>query len=138
MKLEETDMELESVELANREMEERLTQLRDDVESAQGLHSIHSEDLICLKKVRRLAEEELKLKNCIEQLENKECMYRRQMKKILSCKKHQCDNGQTMRYGQKCDRGGKKPSYPLNGLVAEIMEKYPLKDKGRVSRKESR
>jgi len=137
MKLEETDMELESVELANREMEERLTQLRDNLENAQSLHSIHSEDLICLKKIRRLAEEELKLKNCIEHLENKECMYRRQMKKILSCKKHQqCDNGR-MKCAQKCDRAGKKPFYPLNDLGAEIMEKYPLKDKGPVSRKES-
>jgi len=137
VKLEETDMELESVELANREMEERLSQLRSEVESARSLHSIRSEDLICLRKVRRLAEEELKLKNCIEHLENKECMYRRQMKKILSCKKHQCDNGQ-MRYARKCDRDGKKPSYPPNDLVAEIMERYPLKDKGRVSRKENR
>ncbi|XP_011331108.1 uncharacterized protein LOC105275735 isoform X1 [Ooceraea biroi] len=139
VKLEEADMELESLELANKEMEERLIKLRKDVQrhSTPSLRSIHSEDLICLKKIRQLAEEELKLNNCVKQLESKEIMYRRQMNKLLSCKEYQCTNGE-MKYPQKMDRGGKKPFCPLNrkcDLFAEIREKYPDKDKGRVSRK---
>lgn len=95
VKLEETGMELESLELANKETEEKLTELRNEVErrSTPSLHSIHSEDLICLRKIRQLAEEELKLKNCIRELENKEFVYRRQMGKLLSCKKFQRGSG---------------------------------------------
>ncbi|EGI65080.1 hypothetical protein G5I_06541 [Acromyrmex echinatior] len=94
VKLEETGMELESLELANKEMEEKLAELRNKIQkrNTPSLHSIHSEDLICLKKIRQFAEEELKLKNYIRELESKEFMYRRQMNKLLSCKKFQCDS----------------------------------------------
>ncbi|XP_018044259.1 PREDICTED: uncharacterized protein LOC108684450 [Atta colombica] len=94
VKLEETDMELESLELANKEMEEKLAELRNKIQKRKtpSLHSIHSEDLICLKKIRQFAEEELKLKNYIRELESKEFMYRRQMSKLLCCKKCQRDS----------------------------------------------
>ncbi|KAL0132768.1 hypothetical protein PUN28_000479 [Cardiocondyla obscurior] len=93
VKLEETSMELESLELANQEMEEKLAGLRKEVQkyNTPSLHSIHSEDLICLKRIHQLAEEELKLKNYIRELESKELMYRRQMNKLLSCKEFQRD-----------------------------------------------
>ncbi|XP_018359891.1 PREDICTED: uncharacterized protein LOC108759096 [Trachymyrmex cornetzi] len=94
VKLEETGMELESLELANKEMKEKLAELRNKIQkrNTPSLHSIHSEDLICLKKIRQFAKEELKLKNYIRELESKELMYRRQMSKLLSCKKFQRDS----------------------------------------------
>ncbi|XP_014484865.1 PREDICTED: uncharacterized protein LOC106749691 [Dinoponera quadriceps] len=92
VKLEETTMELESLELANKETEEKLRALRHRLSSTSSLRSIHSEDLICLKKIRQLAEEELNLKSCIKELENKETTYRRQMRQFLPCKKFQRDN----------------------------------------------
>ncbi|EFN78749.1 hypothetical protein EAI_08214, partial [Harpegnathos saltator] len=93
VKLEETTMELESLELANKETEEKLVELRNQVQrySTSSLHSIHSEDLICLKKIHQLAEEELDMKSCIKELEGKEAMYRRQMKQFLPCEKYQHD-----------------------------------------------
>lgn len=126
-------MELESLELANKEMEEILIRLRDEVTryTTPSLHSIHSDDLICLKKIRQLAEEELKLKNCIKELENKEMTYRRQMNKLLSCKKLQ---------RQKMTETGKNSRLwsPLKNHEHDAYvtkRKYILKDKGRVSRR---
>lgn len=122
-------MELESLELANKEMEEILIRLRDEVTryTTPSLHSIHSDDLICLKKIRQLAEEELKLKNCIKELENKEMTYRRQMNKLLSCKKLQ---------RQKMTETGKNSRLwsPLKNHEHDAYvtkRKYILKDKGR-------
>ncbi|XP_024868663.1 uncharacterized protein LOC112452609 isoform X1 [Temnothorax curvispinosus] len=137
VKLEETGMELESLELANKEMEEKLTGLRNEVQryNTPSLHSVHSEDLICLRKIRQLAEEELKLKNCISELESKEFMYRRQMGKLLSCKKFQRDSGKMTERVQSHSRGiGKKlfdplEDYTLNKHVTK--KKYHLEDKKR-------
>lgn len=132
-------MELESLKLANKEREEKLLELRNDVQmrTTPSLHSVHSEDLICLRKIRQLAEEELNLKNCIGQLESKEIMYRRQMNKLLPCKRSQRDDRQMGR-AQTFSQTAKKPCCPSNArkcdLLAEMQEKCPLKDKGRVSR----
>ncbi|GAB1869425.1 hypothetical protein CAJAP_10504 [Camponotus japonicus] len=128
VKLEETGMELESLELANKEIEERLIELRNEItrHSTPSLHSIHSDDLICLRKIRQLAEEELKLKNCIKELENKEIMYRRQMNKLLSCKKFQ--------RGKMTGTGKNSKLCPLKSRKHEAYmtkRKYVLKDKGR-------
>ncbi|KYN45371.1 hypothetical protein ALC56_00218 [Trachymyrmex septentrionalis] len=123
VKLEETGMELESLELANKEMEEKLTELRNEIQkrNTPSLHSIHSEDLICLKKIRQLAEEELKLKNYIGELESKEFMYRRQMSKLLSCKKFQRDS-------EKMD--SKETDKKLIGLLEDYTRnKYVTKKK---------
>ncbi|CAL1674038.1 unnamed protein product [Lasius platythorax] len=125
-------MELESLELANKEMEERLVGLRDEVtrHGAPSLHSIHSDDLICLRKIRQLAEEELKLKNCIKELENKEMTYRRQMSKLLSCKKLQRDNGKMTETG----RNSRRLWCPLKNRkddASMTKRKYDLKDKRR-------
>lgn len=125
-------MELESLELANKEMEERLGELRNEItrHSTPSLHSIHSDDLICLRKIRQLAEEELKLKNCIKGLENKEIMYRRQMNKLLSCKKFQ--RGKMMETGKKSKlcllKSRKHDAYMTK-------KKYVFKDKRRVGKK---
>ncbi|XP_050449257.1 uncharacterized protein LOC126850381 [Cataglyphis hispanica] len=130
VKLEETGMELESLELANKEMEERLIELQNEVakHSTPSLHSIHSDDLICLRKIRQLAEEELKLKNCIKELENKEITYRRQMSKLLSCKKFQRDNRKT-----EIEKNSKRlcPLKDRKHDAYVTKKKYTLKDKGR-------
>lgn len=140
VKLEETGMELESLELANKEMEEKLIGLRKEVQrrTTPSLHSIHSEDLICLKKIRQLAEEELKLKNCIKELESKEVMYRRQMGKLLSCKKFQCDSGKMTEHVQEPRENGRKGFGPFEDYTRnkyETKKKYNLEDKKRVSSK---
>lgn len=132
VKLEETGMELESLELANKEIEERLIELRNEItrHSTPSLHSIHSDDLICLRKIRQLAEEELKLKNCIKELENKEIMYRRQMNKLLSCNK--------FKRGKMTETGKNSKLCSLKNRKHEAYmtkRKYVLKDKGRVSKK---
>ncbi|XP_070169071.1 uncharacterized protein [Polyergus mexicanus] len=132
VKLEETGMELESLELANKEMEERLIELRNEItrHSTPSLHSIHSDDLICLRKIRQLAEEELKLKNCIKELENKEITYRRQMSKLLSCKKFQRDSRKTTEIERN-----KRVRCPLKDRKRDAYatkRKYALKDKGRT------
>ncbi|XP_039314697.1 uncharacterized protein LOC113003601 [Solenopsis invicta] len=135
VKLEETGMELESLEQANKEMEEKLIGLRNDIQrySTPSLHSIHSEDLVCLKKIRQLAEEELKLKNYNRELECKEIMYRRQMSKLLSCKKFQRNSGKMTERGQESRRIGKKlfdpADYTLNKYSTK--KKYNLEDKNR-------
>lgn len=135
VKLEETGMELESLELANKEMEERLIELRNEVakHSTPSLHSIHSDDLICLRKIRQLAEEELKLKNCIKELENKEITYRRQMSKLLSCKKFQRDNKKMT----EIEKNSKKlcPLKDRKHDAYVTKKKYTFKDKGQVSRR---
>lgn len=128
-------MELESLELANREMEEKLIGLQNEVQrhSTPSLHSIHSEDLICLKKIRQLAEEELRLKNCIEELENKEIMYRRHMDKLLSCKKSQRDSKKIKESMMQKAKESRK-HYSLEDRKYNVTrKKYALKDKGRVS-----
>lgn len=129
-------MELESLELANKEMEEKLIGLRDEVQrcSTPSLHSIHSEDLICLRRIRQLAEEELKLKNCIKELENKEFVYRRQMGKLLSCKKF--NSGRMT----ECVQGSKRIDNKLFDLIEDYThnkhatkKKYNFENKNRVS-----
>lgn len=137
VKLEETGMELESLELANKEMEEKMIGLRDEIQrrSTPSLHSIHSEDLICLKKIRQLAEEELKLKGCIKELESKEFMYRRQMGKLLSCK--QFDSGKMTEHMQQSKRIGRKLFDSLDDYTHNKhapKKKYNFEDKKRVSR----
>ncbi|XP_025264346.1 uncharacterized protein LOC105250451 [Camponotus floridanus] len=128
VKLEETGMELESLELANKEIEERLIELRNEItrHSTPSLHSIHSDDLICLRKIRQLAEEELKLKNCIKELENKEIMYRREMNKLLSCNK--------FKRGKMTETGKNSKLCSLKNRKHEAYmtkRKYVFKDKGR-------
>ncbi|CAK9807878.1 hypothetical protein ANTQUA_LOCUS5373 [Anthophora quadrimaculata] len=84
VKLEETEMELESLELANKEMNDTLNNLEKEIRNytTPSLHSIHSEDLICLSKIRQLAEEELSLKNCIKELEQRETIFKDHMDKL--------------------------------------------------------
>lgn len=118
-------MELESLELANKEMEEKLAELRKEIQkrSTPSLHSIHSEDMICLRKIRQHAEEELKLKNCIRELENKELLFRRQMGKLLSCKKFQRDSGKTERAQESKEIGRRQ----FNTIEDYTRNKYATK-----------
>lgn len=84
-------MELESLELINKEMNNKLKNLEKEVRchASPSLHSIHSEDLLCLTKIRQLAEEELNLKNCIKQLEKKETLFKEHMDRLLTSKEYQ-------------------------------------------------
>ncbi|XP_032672321.1 uncharacterized protein LOC116844625 [Odontomachus brunneus] len=133
VKLEETTMELESVELANKEMEEKLIGLRNQAEkyNTPSLHSIHSEDLICLKKIRQFAEEELDLKSCIKELEDKEDTYRRQMKKFLPCEKFQGNDEKVMGCVQDSMGNDRKVSERNVDAIKEI---YTCKDVGQKAR----
>lgn len=74
----QSHMELRFLVLARREMKKKLIQFQNKMQrhNAHSLHSIYSEDLIYRKRIRQLAEEQLRLKNCIKELENKEIMYR--------------------------------------------------------------
>lgn len=95
VKLEETEMELESLELMNKELNDTVNKLEKEIRSytTPSLHSIHSEDLLCLSKIRQLAKEELNLKNCIKELEQKETIFKEHMDRLLTSKEYQniCD-----------------------------------------------
>ncbi|XP_043461033.1 golgin subfamily A member 6-like protein 7 [Leptopilina heterotoma] len=93
--LEEKGMQLESLELSNNEMGSELKTLEKEIsdKSTLSLHSIHSEDLICLSRIRQLGEEERSLKCCIRQLEEKEMAYRQQMEMLLISKDFQNSHG---------------------------------------------
>ncbi|XP_076651250.1 uncharacterized protein LOC143358182 isoform X2 [Halictus rubicundus] len=111
VKLEETDMELESLELLNKEMNEKLTRLEREVNSfgTPSLHSIHSEDLICLSKIRQLAKDELCLKHCIKQMELKETLFKEHMDRLLTCREYQntCDKRKMTGCLQNMDCSGR-------------------------------
>ncbi|XP_017764948.1 PREDICTED: uncharacterized protein LOC108554254 [Eufriesea mexicana] len=89
--LEETEMELESLELVNKEMNDTLNNLEKEMRcyTTPSLHSIHSEDLLCLSKIRQLAEEELNLKNCIKALEQNETIFNEHVNRLLTSKEYQ-------------------------------------------------
>ncbi|XP_020295772.1 uncharacterized protein LOC109860819 isoform X2 [Pseudomyrmex gracilis] len=142
VELEEADMELESLEFANKELEQNLTELQHEIQRHKtlSLHSIHSEDLICLKKIRQLAQEELKLKTYIKELENIEDMYRRQMNKMLSCKELQRDNKRTTECMQKLEDGSKELQCPLDVYNKHNVTRqiYAFKDKKQETSKRTK
>ncbi|KAF3424123.1 hypothetical protein E2986_14118 [Frieseomelitta varia] len=115
VKLEETEMEIESLELMNREMNDTLKNLEKEVRchTSASLHSIHSEDLLCLSKIRQLAEEELNLKNRIKQLEQKETLFKEHMDRLLTSKEHQnaCTRKKIVSCVQDLDCTGKRICY---------------------------
>ncbi|XP_043289230.1 uncharacterized protein [Venturia canescens] len=91
IKLEESEMELESLELENKEFDERLQSLQKELTSNKtpSLHSIHSEDLICLARIRELGEEEMNFKNSIRELEERETIFQEQINRILTSRDFQ-------------------------------------------------
>lgn len=93
--MEETEIELESLELENKEMNDRVNEMEKEIRSyrSTSLHSIHSEDLICLTKIHQLAKDELELKNCITVLEEKETLYAEQLDRLLASKEFQNSSG---------------------------------------------
>lgn len=105
-------MELESLELMNKEMNDTLKNLEKEVRchSSASLHSIHSEDLLCLSKIRQLAEEELNLKNRIKQLEQKETLFKEHMDRLLTSKDYQnaCTRKKIVGCVQDLDCTGKR------------------------------
>ncbi|XP_076382620.1 uncharacterized protein LOC117219695 isoform X1 [Megalopta genalis] len=115
VKLEETDMELESLELLNKEMNVKLTSLEKEVKSytTPSLHSIRSEDLICLSKIHQLAKEELCMKHCIKQMEQKETLFKEHMDQLLTCKEYQniCDKRKMVSCFQNLDCSGRMLCY---------------------------
>lgn len=105
-------MELESIELVNKEMNDTMNNLEREVRryTTPSLHSIHSEDVLCLTKIRELAEEELSLKHCIKDLEKKETIFKDHMDRLLTCKEYQnpCGRGKPIYCAQDLQCGGKK------------------------------
>nr|KAF7397028.1 hypothetical protein H0235_016565 [Vespula pensylvanica] len=95
VKLEEADIELESLELANKEMNDQADKIEKEIRNYQGasLHSIHSDDVVCLTKIHQLAKDELELKNCITQLEEKEILYVEQLDRLLASREFQTVSG---------------------------------------------
>lgn len=106
-------MELESLELMNKELNDTVNKLEKEIRSytTPSLHSIHSEDLLCLSKIRQLAKEELNLKNCIKELEQKETIFKEHMDRLLTSKEYQniCDRRKIISCIQ--DLNDKKTSY---------------------------
>ena len=90
MDLEDSGMELESLQLSNEEMENQLKTLEKEANTKGfSLHSIHSEDVVCLSRIRQLGEEERSMKCCIRQLEEKEMFFKKQMECLLTSKEFQ-------------------------------------------------
>lgn len=132
--LEEKGMELESLELSNNEMNNELKKLEKEVaaETTLSLHSIHSEDLICLSRIRQLGEEERSFKCCIKQLEEKEMAYRQQMELLLTSKDFQNSLGGShmVRRLKELEMNDKKwrctyqtLKYNMHQMKKKIMEK---------------
>ncbi|XP_008202189.1 uncharacterized protein LOC100120476 isoform X1 [Nasonia vitripennis] len=83
IQLEENCMELESLGQANRELEEQIRHLEDQLNSQTSLQSISSEDRICLSRIRKLAKDEIKMKSNIRELEEREKVLCCQIEKIF-------------------------------------------------------
>lgn len=134
MDLEEKGMQLESLELSNNEMGNELKTLEKEIDAKAtlSLHSIHSEDLICLSRIRQLGEEERSLKCCIRQLEEKEIAYRQQMEMLLISKDFPNSHGasQMSKRLQELEMSEKKlrcsyqtQKYNLHQMKKKILEK---------------
>ncbi|KAF7994829.1 hypothetical protein HCN44_004301 [Aphidius gifuensis] len=94
IKLEESEIELESLEAINNELDEKLKiyekkMLKHDRKSKAfpDLSSVVAEDLVCLGKLRGLVEQELRLKNCINMLEARENSMKIQLNKFMTTEK---------------------------------------------------
>lgn len=124
VQLEETGMELESLELSNQELQTTIKKLEHEVKANQrpSLHSIHSDDLICLSKIRQLGEEELKLKHSIRELERREYMFREQMERILTSREYQkaCGNQTMMKRMKELELNDKKMKHALQAHKSKM------------------
>ena len=83
MELEETCMKLESLELANCELEAQIERLETKLAAQPSLKSITSDDRVCLARIRHLGETEMRAKRCIRELEEREAALRSQIERIL-------------------------------------------------------
>lgn len=97
-------MEIESLDLANRETNDAVRRLEDEIKryTTPSIHSIHSEDLAYLSRIRELAKEELKLKRCINDLTKKETLFCEQIDRLLTAKEFQAPCG--AQSSTKCGR----------------------------------
>ena len=88
IKLAESEMELESLERANREFDGRLKILDEEIHKhhSPSLHSLRFEDRPCLTKIRQLGEQEVQLKRTIRELENHEALFQGQLNRMLTAK----------------------------------------------------
>lgn len=85
-------MELESLGQVNRELEEQIQHLEAQLNSQTSLESISSEDRICLARIRKLAEDEIKMKSNIRELEEREKVLCCQIEKIFGSSKEPCSD----------------------------------------------
>lgn len=100
MEYEESIMSLESLQAINLELENKLSNIGQknktpEIETLDNLYYIISQDntdddddnnnniLNCLKKLKLLIQEEIRLKNCINILEKREKCFNQQLDKLL-------------------------------------------------------
>ncbi|XP_015114261.1 uncharacterized protein LOC107039251 [Diachasma alloeum] len=94
IKIEETGMELESLLLVNNELDEKIKsseaktlEKERRAKAFPDLHEIDPEDVACLGRIRQLVQQEIRLKNCISSLEDRETRIQAQLNQLLPAKK---------------------------------------------------
>ncbi|XP_066595547.1 uncharacterized protein [Prorops nasuta] len=116
IELEESKMRLCSLEMMNQEMDDVMMKLQKELDEDRKLSvsSIHSEDVVCISKIRQLAKEELDLKHNIEDLERKEFYFYDQINRLLMSQNAQsaCKHKKK----EKCQR----KKLPCRGLIVNL------------------
>ncbi|XP_011307501.1 uncharacterized protein [Fopius arisanus] len=109
VKIEESGMELESLLLVNNELAEKIksseTKALEKERRAKGfpdLHEIDPEDIACLGRIRQLVQQEIRLKNCITALEDRETHMQAQLNQLLP------DNKKLDKRPNKCPEKSKR------------------------------
>lgn len=87
-------MELESLVSVNNELGEKLKSFEAKVLEKErrprtfpDLHEIEPEDVACLGRIRQLVQQELRLKNCISALDDRETRLQAQLNQLLPANK---------------------------------------------------
>ncbi|XP_063981340.1 uncharacterized protein LOC135164674 isoform X2 [Diachasmimorpha longicaudata] len=128
IKIEETGMELESLLLINNELDQKIkfseskAVEREQLASAfPDLHEIDPEDVACLGRIRQLVQQEIRLKNCISSLEDRETRMQNQLNRLLVAKEgskqclSKCSENSRRRGNRKL---GKSQNHPMFGVYS--------------------
>lgn len=78
--------EINNLCCTNNELLQKISRLENKIskDDSVSLHSVNSEQLECLKKLRKLAENEISMKNQMKELETREAVLRDQMAQLLT------------------------------------------------------
>ena len=87
LEIENIRKELESLEKSNSELDDKIELAKKNLEKKCSIGSITENDLQCLSQIRKLVEDEVRMKRTISELENTEAVLRGQVEKILGCGK---------------------------------------------------